>query len=460
MLGAWLLIDGQVQAGPAPRIVEYSTIPVRAASATVADPMRNVPLDIVTGPDGRMWFSMTFGNTIGRIDPATGTVQTHRLEPESYPWYLTTGPDGNVWFADLGATQLRRMSPRTFAPTGTPIDAPPEHTFTALGVGPDRRIWFTTVLKENPYDPENPGRIIASKVGRVEPDGRTTLVELPPSSNPNSITAGPDGNIWFTAVGTDKIGRVDPETLEVTQFALPPGSKPGGIAAGGDGRVWFTQAGTDRIGRMNTTGTLSEITLPGPTSKGLYGITLGPDGAMWFALGNTDQIGQITRDGTVNLFDVPGRSAPVAITNGPDGNLWFTQSYPGSDGVPAANQLGKVVLREASKLPAAPQAPAPAPKAPAAPAPAPKSPAAPAPAPKSPAAPAPAPKAPGKPAPAPRTAPAPAPRTAPAPAPQAPAEPAPAPRKAPSPDYSERPWTTDTAPDEEGQWWGWTGPAS
>ena len=166
-------------------------------------------------------------------------------------------------------------------------------------------------------------------------------------------------------------------------------------------------------------------------------MTLGPDGAMWFALGNTDQIGQITRDGSVNLFDVPGRSAPVAITNGPDGNLWFTQSYPGGDGLPAANQLGKVVLREASKVPAAPQVPAPAPQAPA---PAPK---APAPAPK---APAPAPQAP---APAPQ-APAPAPKTPPA-APKAPAQPA--------PDYSERPWTSDS-PDEEGQWWGWTGPES
>lgn len=361
VISALLLTNGSVQAGPAPRIEEFSTVPVRQASAAVVDSMRDVPLDIVSGPDRRLWFSMTFGNTIGRLDPATGRISTHSLGADHYPWYLTAGPDGNVWFADLGSTQIRRMSPSTFAPVGAGIDAPPDHTFTALGVGPDRRIWFAGVRKQNPYDAENPGPVVASEVGRVNPDGSTTVIPLPGPADPSSITTGPDGQVWFTATGIDRIGRVNPATRAVTWFPLPAGSKPRSIARGADNRVWFTMAGTDQVGRMAPDGTMSTIDLPAPTSKGLYELTLGPDGTMWFALGNTDQIGQITHDGSVNLLDVPGRSAPVAITTGPDGNLWFTQSYPGGEGLPPANQLGKVVLREAS----APTAPKPAPAAPA-----------------------------------------------------------------------------------------------
>jgi streptogramin lyase len=61
-------------------------------------------------------------------------------------------------------------------------------------------------------------------------------------SGPWDITAGPDGNLWFTE-GNGRIGRITPAGV-VTEFSagISPNSSPAAITAGPDGNVWFTEA--------------------------------------------------------------------------------------------------------------------------------------------------------------------------------------------------------------------------
>src|SRR5262245_31352797 len=55
------------------------------------------------------------------------------------------------------------------------------------------------------------------------------------SAGPGLITAGPDGNLWFTE-GTksgDKIGMINPATHTITEFPIPTSNaNPHGITAG------------------------------------------------------------------------------------------------------------------------------------------------------------------------------------------------------------------------------------
>src|SRR6266545_3148295 len=61
------------------------------------------------------------------------------------------------------------------------------------------------------------------------------------SSGPDAITAGPDGNLWFTEFGANQIGRIT-LTGEITEIALPTGdANPHTITAGPDGNLWFTE---------------------------------------------------------------------------------------------------------------------------------------------------------------------------------------------------------------------------
>src|SRR5262245_52334212 len=59
---------------------------------------------------------------------------------------------------------------------------------------------------------------------------------------PTSITAGPDGNLWFTEYGGGQIGRITPLGV-VTEFSagITAFATPWGITAGPDGNLWFTE---------------------------------------------------------------------------------------------------------------------------------------------------------------------------------------------------------------------------
>ncbi len=77
---------------------------------------------------------------------------------------------------------------------------------------------------------------------------------------PGGITAGPDGNLWFTEgfgvpAGSPELARaaIGRITLEgaITEFPLPQAdSAPVGITAGPDGNLWFTESFSNKIGRV------------------------------------------------------------------------------------------------------------------------------------------------------------------------------------------------------------------
>ena len=85
------------------------------------------------------------------------------------------------------------------------------------------------------------------------------------------ITAGPDGNLWFSEALGNKIGKITTAGV-ITEIALPGGVGPGQIVAGADGNLWFAAATANLIGRMTPSGVFTAF--PVPTSGGYpYGIT-------------------------------------------------------------------------------------------------------------------------------------------------------------------------------------------
>jgi len=95
------------------------------------------------------------------------------------------------------------------------------------------------------------------------------------NSGPSGITAGPDGNLWFTEIDASKIGRITPSGT-ITEFPTPTAhSAPAGITAGPDGNLWFTEFEEgDNIGRITTSGTITEFPIPTANSAP-FGITAG-----------------------------------------------------------------------------------------------------------------------------------------------------------------------------------------
>jgi streptogramin lyase len=193
----------------------------------------------------------------------------------------------------------------------------------SITAGPDGNLWFT----ENNAD----------KIGRITTSGTLNEFNLGADTVPMRITSGPDGNLWFTEFISGKIGRISPSG-SISEFPTKTsGSGPFGIAVGPDHNLWFTEQSGQNIGRITPSGSVTEFpvptTQPNATSAIVSAITAGPDGNLWFGEAEFDSsilmnvgadIGRITPSGTITLFPLLSMAGPSSITAGPDGNLWFT----------------------------------------------------------------------------------------------------------------------------------------
>ncbi len=155
-------------------------------------------------------------------------------------------------------------------------------------------------------------------------------------AEPDRITLGPAGNLWFTEFGSGQIGTVNSTTQVVTEFPLPErNAEPFGITLGSDGNIWFTELNADEIGMINpSTHAISQIPVP-TTFAAPYDITAGPNGTVWFTEWNANQIGMVNLNTQkISEFSIPtSDSVPEGITLGPDGNIWFTESLAGKIGM-------------------------------------------------------------------------------------------------------------------------------
>jgi len=146
------------------------------------------------------------------------------------------------------------------------------------------------------------------------------------TGRPVAITAGPDGNLWFTE-HAGGVGRITPAGV-VTEFAAPGPLLA--IAAGPDGAIWFSETLPDAgsgLGSITVDGALRGGFPIGPPSGSVLSLASGPDGALWFTLLDAGMnVGRMTTAGAVTRSpSTYGPSQPEQIAVGPDGALWYTE---------------------------------------------------------------------------------------------------------------------------------------
>lgn len=324
-----------------------------------------IPMSIVLGTDGNLWFPAiaynNFGTTrpsgaIGRVTP-DGKISMFPLPTNSYPFYITQGPDGNVWFLAMqgqgkvsyGVDTLPGFTGGYYelgsiTPAGKfhliPFPSSPQRDPDSIAVGSDGNFWFTELVSPA-LDNMNAPR--AFEIARMTPSGKITDFPLTPATDsPHFIITGPDGNLWFAIASTRgqdahaKIGRI---TLQgkITVFDLPANIfDVGALTNGPDGNLWLPGSGF--ILRVTPGGQVKEFSLPKAVGNppydqtGAYGFATGPDGALWF-LSDQHWVGRMTTGGVIQQqyhypvnIDFPGpwQHALLSISFGSDGTLWFT----------------------------------------------------------------------------------------------------------------------------------------
>lgn len=230
---------------------------------TKGKPVNPAPHAIAFGPDGKtIWFVGRSSATLGRIDP-NGAVKHFPLKTRgALPIYVALGPDGNMWGTELLGNKIFRVRPDgeiAEFPIPTANSRP-----IAIVPGPDgNSMWFS----------QETGR----KVARISMKGEITEYPIPLLGDKSllaGIAFDHEGNLWTQMYVpppnrkglADHIVKVDKSittaaagdvsNLSITWYRTPSRNTiMHRIIQGADGNMWFTELNGDRIGRLLVGGT-------------------------------------------------------------------------------------------------------------------------------------------------------------------------------------------------------------
>jgi virginiamycin B lyase len=92
------------------------------------------------------------------------------------------------------------------------------------------------------------------------------------------------GNLFVAESGTNGVVMVSPETLALREYRLPdPGARPARVAVTPDNQVWYTDPARGMIGRHDpASGDVREWASPSGARSAPYGISV-IDGAIWYS---------------------------------------------------------------------------------------------------------------------------------------------------------------------------------
>jgi virginiamycin B lyase len=141
--------------------------------------------------------------------------------------------------------------------------------------------------------------------------------ELPtPKSRPHDPAVAPDGSLWYTAQGANKLGRLDPQTGQFKEYPLKtPGSGPHGLVADRDGNIWFTAIARGYVGKLDPkSGKITEYRPSNSTEIDPHTPVLDHDGVLWFTNEETNYVGRLDpKTGRMTLAKSP---TPHAVPYG------------------------------------------------------------------------------------------------------------------------------------------------
>ncbi len=182
---------------------------------------------------GVLWFTGQSG-MYGRLDPASGRVETFDAPGGPGPYGITATPDGTVYYASLAGNHIARIDPATGSAT---VISPP-----TAGQGA-RRVWS-----------DSGGRIWVSEwnagqVGRYDPSSREWREWKLPGAGPRPYAVYVDerDGVWLTDFGGNAIVHFDPEREVFDVVPLPSRSAAVRQLLGRPGEVWGAESGADRL---------------------------------------------------------------------------------------------------------------------------------------------------------------------------------------------------------------------
>jgi virginiamycin B lyase len=181
----------------------------------------SVPIYVRAGNDGTMWVTELVGNAIARITSdgkvAEFAIPTHNSRPIAI---VPEPGSNNMWFSEEAGNRVGRITPDgTITEYPVPMSAA-NVILAGLAFDNAKNLWVQQYVDQNNPTPADPSPAGSDFIIRIDKSILTTspgdISKVPvtfykvPSTQTvmHRIVQGPDGNMWFTELGVNKVGKL------------------------------------------------------------------------------------------------------------------------------------------------------------------------------------------------------------------------------------------------------------
>ena len=260
--------------------------------------------DPAEAPDGSIWWTGMWASLAGRLDPATGEMEEFLLPETARPHTIVPDEAGNIWYTGNSNATVGKLDPRTGEITEYKTEARDPHS----GVfHPNGMLYFTAQQ--------------AGMLGRLNPEtGEVTEISTEP--RPYGIKVDSKGTVWVAYNGTNKIGALDPVTMQVRYYEVPnERSRIRRLDITSDDMIWYGNSTMGRIGRLNPeTGEIKEWPSPSGADAHPYAFAV-VDDVIWYNEAGMRPDALVRFDPKTEQF----QSWPLPSGVGIVRNMWVTR---------------------------------------------------------------------------------------------------------------------------------------
>ena len=269
------------------------------------------PTFLAFDPLGTLWYTMPSTNSIGMLNPVSGTMQQFAVPtPVSGPLGIAVDSKGTIWFTEHYINQIGSFNPTTHTfheiATATTNSQP-----YGITVDASDNVWFTENNPSVPAVAEYPASGSGLKEFPMTPNGN--------SLTPHLITVDTNGNLWWSegwvgAIGELKVALAKPGTgngINHYNYHLS-NTHTSGISVDSYGKIWFDDSIHSIYGSFpeNGTGAFSIYNTPTQNSHPHDGLNVDKQNRVWFDEEFINKLALATQPGSSN----PSPTATTAPT--------------------------------------------------------------------------------------------------------------------------------------------------
>ena len=212
---------------------------------------RNGPHSMSLGPDGKYYVTNTGTNSIGVFNPKTKAWEpSFKIGGNAiYPHTIRFDGEGVVWYTLAGSEQVGNLDPKTGEiqlvdlPKVKPGGIAGGTTPYGIDVDPlTGMIWYS--------------RLFGDKIGSIDPDTLEVTEYDSPVRGPRRMRFDDEGILWVTGYSEGTLARVEPREYITKVYKMPEfaeGYRPAPYSLGVNPitqDIWVNENMTDRIYRF------------------------------------------------------------------------------------------------------------------------------------------------------------------------------------------------------------------